>query len=87
MVTGLKSTEFRKPSDWIRSRLINKHYDLVKFVNGYGGDKPYFLCEYIGYEISEAAGTVSYAGSTLRYEKGDFIIHLGRVTETGNLET
>ena len=25
--------------------------------------------------------------ATLRYEKDDFIIHLGKVTETGNLET
>lgn len=56
MVTGEKNQEFRKPTQWIKSRLFNKDgtpkkYDVVKFVNGYGKDKPQFVCEYNGFEI------------------------------------
>jgi len=51
MVTGEKQEEFRKNSGWIRSRLFDKKdnekkYDYIKFVNGYGADKPYFICKY-----------------------------------------
>lgn len=55
MVTGEKREEFRKPSKWMLSRMFNKNkdgsksfkkYDLVKFVNGYGNDKPYFIAEF-----------------------------------------
>lgn len=54
MVTGEKNQEFRKPTKWILSRLYNKdgtpkHYDVVKFTNGYGKDKPQFVCEYKGF--------------------------------------
>ena len=30
-----KRHEFRRPSDWIKSRLVNKSYDFIKFTNGY----------------------------------------------------
>jgi len=45
MVTGEKDIEVRKISTWIDSRLFNKngskkHYDLVKFTNGYGKSRP-----------------------------------------------
>ena len=52
MLSGEKKQEFRKPSEWIRTRLVGKDYDLIKFVNGYGSDKPYFVCECLGYELS-----------------------------------
>jgi hypothetical protein len=55
MVTGEKKLEFRTPSKWINSRLFNKdgtkkHYDYIKFTNGYGSDKPYFVCEFKGFD-------------------------------------
>ena len=40
MVTGKKTIEYRRPSKWIKDRLVDKEYEVVKFVNGYGDDKP-----------------------------------------------
>ncbi len=84
MVSGEKRFEYRKPSDWITIRLA-KDCDVIKFVNGYGNDKPYFVCEYNGYEVSEKDDVVSYDDSTIEVEQGDYIIHLGKILETGNL--
>jgi hypothetical protein len=40
MVTGEKTSEFRRPSYWLMNRLVDKngnkkHYDYVEFINGY----------------------------------------------------
>ncbi len=48
MVTGEKDIEYRQPSNWIKSRLVDKtgkdkDYDYIKITNGYGKDKPYFI--------------------------------------------
>ena len=57
MVSGEKKEEFREVTRWIESRLIDsatgedKHYDRVKFVNGYGKDKPSFTVSYKGYKL------------------------------------
>ena len=86
MVTGQKTIEYRRPSKWIKDRLVGKEYELVKFVNGYGDDKPYFLCEYKGYEISKSTKRLDYNGFKIKYEKGDYLIHLGKILESGNLK-
>ena len=52
MVAGKKKVEYRQSSRWIISRL-EKEYDVIKFTNGYGSDKPYFFCQYNGFEISK----------------------------------
>lgn len=54
MITGEKNREFRKPTQWIKSRLIDKEgkpreYYFVKFVRGYRRNAPYFLCMYEGF--------------------------------------
>ncbi len=84
MVSGVKRFEYRKPSNWIATRLA-KDYDVIKFVNGYGNDKPYFVCEYNGYEVSQKDNVVSYNSSNVEVEQGDYIIHLGKILETGHL--
>ena len=92
MVTGEKPEEFRKPSDWIESRLFNKdgskkEYDLVKFVNGYGADKPYFSAIYGGFFPSIINKTVQYSnGLKVDVEPGDYVLMLGDIIETGNLK-
>jgi hypothetical protein len=86
MLSGEKKQEFRKPSEWIKTRLIGKDYDLLKFVNGYGSDKPYFVCEYLGYELSAGYKKIAFQSSEVEIEKGDLIIHLGKIIETGNLQ-
>ena len=93
MVTGEKTCEYRKPSDWIKSRLLTKdgihrEYDFVKFTNGYGADKPYFVARFVGafeWKVSPTK-TKAYAnGLVVDIEKGDFVIKLGEIVERGNL--
>lgn len=86
MVTGEKVMEFRKPSKWIKSRLYNKdgspkHYDVVKFINGYGKDKPQFCVEFLGVENRFSMNeTFRYSnGLTVTVEHTDIIINLGKV--------
>ena len=56
MVTGEKVIEFRIVSKWITSRLENKdgspkEYDVIKFTNGYGKNRPSFVCIYEGFQV------------------------------------
>ena len=93
MVTGEKWEEFRKGSDWIISRLFDKEhnekeYDVIKFVNGYGSDKPYFICRYNGFlECYMNVETREYSNGLIveGIGKGDFVIYCGDIIEKGNL--
>jgi CRISPR/Cas system-associated endonuclease/helicase Cas3 len=86
MVTGEKSDEYRKPSKWIKSRLLDKDYDVVKMTNGYGPDKRYFIAEYYGFKISSFNQSIEYSnGLIVNVGRGDIIISLGEIIETGNL--
>jgi len=95
MVTREKTDEFRGDSMWIGSRLYHsearfgqkKHYDLVKFVNGYGDDKPYFIAEYRGFDRAIETTRFEYSnGLVVVVLRGEYIIHLGKIIETGNLK-
>jgi hypothetical protein len=94
MVTGEKKEEFRKNSDWIRSRLfdklgVEKKYDYIKFVNGYGKNKPYFICEYVDFvECYMDVAERKYSNGLIvtGISKGDFIIYCGDIVEIGNLK-
>ena len=84
MVSGKKKVEYRQPSKWIITRL-EKEYDVIKFTNGYGADKPYFICEYNGFEISKKSETIFIENSIIEVEKGSYMINLGKILETGNI--
>lgn len=91
MVTEEKSLEFRKPSDWMKSRLYDKdtrkkHYDYVRFTHGYGSDKPYFVARYIGFSQAPYKQSKRYSnGLSFIVNKGDFILRLGEIVERGNI--
>ena len=88
MVTGEKFIEVRKPSKWIKSRLENKEYDIVKFVNGYGKRRPFFTVTYLGFTIwaEEKNLKITFSnGLQINCTKGDYIILLGCI-QTGNLK-
>ena len=88
MHTGEKSTEYRKPSKWIESRLIDKEYDLVEFINGYGSGRPVFIAEYLGFDKSRAAYQAEFSnGLKVDVEKGDYKIYIGKVLRVANLPT
>jgi len=87
MITGEKKEEFRKNSDWIRSRLFDKdgnekQYDYIKFTNGYGVDRPCFICQYIDFVecyMDVAERKYSNGLSITGIGKGDFIIFFGEI--------
>lgn len=89
MLKGEKKTEYREPSKWILSRLNpTKKYDLIKFVNGYGSDKPFFVAKFLGWEFHKGEPTdkVFSNGLIIKIETGVVKIHFGEVSETGNLK-
>lgn len=94
MVTGEKDEEFRKGGDWIQSRLMTpdgdeKEYDVIKFTNGYGKDKPYLICKYLGFFEIYMNGLQRTYSNGLKidgeYGKGDYVIICGEILETGNI--
>lgn len=87
MVTGEKKTEFRRESDWILSRLINKDYDFVKIVHGYGSYRPFFIAEYKGWEMAKEPETHVYSnGLHVDTELLPVKIHLGTIFWKENIE-
>ena len=87
MISGKKKVEIREQKPWVTSRLKNlkKDYDLIKFINGYAGDKPYFICEYKGFEISNKFETLHFENLKIDVKKGDYVIKLGKIIEKGNV--
>lgn len=94
MLSGEKTLEYREPTAWIMSRLFDKNgtrkeYDAVKFVNGYGSDKPYFIAEFKGWEHLhwDRKTTKKYSnGFELELEGYYVVIKLGKILESGNLK-
>lgn len=85
-ISGEKKIEYRRDSVWIKSRLIDKSYDLIKFTNGYGNDKRYFIVEYLGYKIVSKDEVLQYSnGLEVILKPGYFAIKLGELIEKGNL--
>lgn len=92
MVTGEKQIEFRKRSDWILSRLFNKDgskkkFDVVKFTNGYGKDKPFFIANFKGVDQAATSNVHTYSNGLKVYcKRFDLRIYLGEIIKKGNLK-
>lgn len=90
MQTFEKCLEFRKPSDWIKSRLYDKdgtmkEYNYVEFINGYGSTRPRFTAYYCGFSICQKDREITYSnGLVVKVEKGDFIICFLSITRCNN---
>lgn len=89
MITGEKDFEIRRKSDWIISRLFDKkgllrNYDTVKFTNGYGSDKPFFIVEWKGFHrVREGEEWTFSNGEVLTVGEPSYKILLGEVLEYG----
>lgn len=89
MLSGEKLREYRKPSKWILSRLLNKNgtrknLDIVNISNGYG-NVPKFTRKYKGFIISSKRFTKKYSnGLVVEVMQGDIIIKLGRLIESSS---
>jgi len=81
-----KKIEIRKPSEWVKSRLDNRNYRSIRFINGYGKDKPYFVCRYNSYEIATKNQILTFDDKQVKIEIGDYLIHLGEIADKGNLD-
>lgn len=84
MKDGFKKIEFREPSDWIFSRLLDensneKEYDLIEFKNGCGTNAPSFLCEFLGWDIEEKQTEYIFGSEKIISEVGTVKIFLGKI--------
>ena len=92
MVTGEKKKEFREQKPWVMNRLIDldgnhKIYDVVKYINGYGHDRPYFIAVYHGFNLASSKETHTYSnGLKVEQVPGDVIINHGVIIERGNVK-
>ena len=94
MITGEKQYEIREKGSWINSRLFNpdgskRQYDVIKFTNGYGKNRPYFIALYLGVcEISLMNEFFSNGFQLEFYDPSNprWMINLGEILETGNLK-
>lgn len=93
MESGEKTHEFRRPSKWIKSRLWNKdgtlkHYDLIRFTNGYLANSPWFECEYKGCFISLLNEQITFSnGLVVDVNEGDVVINCGIITDKWDYQT
>jgi hypothetical protein len=91
MITGEKFFEIREKGKWINSRLFDENgnpkvYDLIKFVNGYGKDKPYFVAEWNGFGTCCGMDNTFSNGFHLEFNDERWIIYFGKIIEKGNLK-
>ena len=69
IVGGYKVQEYRKASEYWRSRIENRTYDAIMFRNGYGATRPTVLVEYKGWDRVRAGDEDFYSlrlGKTLK---------------------
>lgn len=83
--SGEKNIEYRKAGKWILSRLINKDYEYVKFTNGYGKDKPYFICEFKGWSYAKPGVSKFSNGLVVNIDEGYVEISLGNIITVKNI--
>lgn len=83
--SGEKNIEYRKAGKWILSRLINKDYEYVKFTNGYGQDRPYFICEFKGWSYAKP-GVFNFSnGLVVNVDERYVEISLGNIITVKNI--
>lgn len=90
MVTGEKNFEIRGKSRWMTMRLYDrdgwgKEYDLIKFTNGYGKNRPYFVAKYEGVVTVYHVHEIFSNGFRLDLDGEYWCIYLGEIIERGNL--
>ena len=69
ILSGSKTIEYRDITPYWSKRLEGKHYDVIKFRNGYAKVAPEMIVQYKGIDI----------------DKGKYAIHLGKVLESKNV--
>ena len=73
ILKGEKTTEYREVTPYWSKRLEGRHYDVIKFRNGYAKDAPEMIVEFKG------MGTVTFQTTPT------YAIELGKILETKNV--
>ena len=73
ILKGEKTTEYREVTSYWSKRLEGRHYDVIKFRNGYRKAAPEMLVEFKGMGIVTFQTTPTYA------------IELGKILEVKNV--
>ncbi len=69
ILKGEKTTEYREVTPYWSKRLEGRHYDVIKFRNGYAKDAPEMIVEFKGMGV----------------DGGRYAIELGNVLESKNV--
>ena len=69
ILNGEKTIEYRDITPYWSKRLEGRHYDVIKFRNGYRKDAPEMVVEYKGMYVSDS----------------EYAIVLGNILETKNV--
>jgi hypothetical protein len=72
IAVGTKRTEYRQRTAYWKTRLENRHYDVIHFRNGYATKAPEMLVEFLGVRKSGKGRTGKYAirlGRILKIER------------------
>ena len=69
ILSGSKTIEYRDITPYWSKRLEGRHYDVIKFRNGYAKVAPEMIVQYKGIDIDE----------------GKYAIYLGKVLESKNV--
>jgi hypothetical protein len=88
MLSGEKKHEYRRPCDYIISRL-RRDYDYYVFYNGgyTGGDLPWIAFKAEGWDVASEPANLEFSnGLQVAVAYHDFILHLGDLVATGNLK-
>lgn len=104
ILSGEKMEEYREIKPYWNSRLIEphisedgdfephfvefKHFDTIRFTNGYSKNAPSFEIECLGISISK--GKIEWGATTVPHPfdteiQDTFIIQLGKITSTKNI--
>ena len=73
ILKGEKTIEYREVTPYWSKRLEGRHYDVIKFKNGYRKDAPEMLVEFKG------MGTITFQTTPT------YAIELGKILETKNV--
>lgn len=80
IASGIKKEEYREMKPHWHKRLLNKKYDAIQFVNGYGHHRPRMLIELK--EVLSGLGITEWgAGREVTY-----ILKLGNILKIENYE-
>jgi len=95
IASGDKCFEYREyKKHWI-SRLLgkseagkrggHKNFDEVHFTNGYGNDRPFLRCKFVGMGILRGGSCEPENNEPLDNNKQYFVIALGKILEIRNV--